>query len=48
MLWVALAGPGRKFNNGNLWTIVYSNQQLVPNVGQEFISVLWQVWGIQH
>jgi Zn-dependent protease len=46
MLWVALAGPGANLLMAILWTIVYSNQQLVPSVGQNFISVM-AVAGIQ-
>jgi Zn-dependent protease len=46
MLWVALAGPGANLIMAILWTIVYSNQQLVPSIGQNFISVM-AVAGIQ-
>ena len=46
MLWVALAGPGANLIMAILWTIVYSNQQLVPSLGQNFISVM-AVAGIQ-
>ena len=46
MLWVALAGPGANLIMAILWTIVYSNQQLVPSMGQNFISVM-AVAGIQ-
>lgn len=46
MLWVALAGPGANLIMAIIWTIVYSNQQLVPSIGQNFISVM-AVAGIQ-
>jgi len=46
MLWVALAGPGANLLMAIFWTIVYSNQQLVPSVGQNFIGVM-AVAGIQ-
>ncbi|XOJ88924.1 site-2 protease family protein [Methylophilaceae bacterium Uisw_097] len=46
MLWVALAGPGANLIMAILWTIVYSNQQLVPSIGQNFISIM-AVAGIQ-
>ena len=46
MLWVALAGPGANLIMAILWTIIYSNQQLVPSIGQNFISVM-AVAGIQ-
>ena len=46
MLWVALAGPGANLIMAIFWTIVYSNQQLVPSIGQNFISVM-AVAGIQ-
>ncbi len=46
MLWVALAGPGANLIMAILWTIVYSNQQLIPSIGQNFISVM-AVAGIQ-
>ena len=46
MLWVALAGPGANIIMAILWTIVYSNQQLVPSIGQNFISIM-AVAGIQ-
>ena len=46
MLWVALAGPGAYLIMAILWTIVYSNQQLVPSIGQNFISIM-AVAGIQ-
>ena len=46
MLWVALAGPGANLIMAILWTIVYTNQQLVPSIGQNFISVM-AVAGIQ-
>jgi len=46
MLWVALAGPGANLLMAILWTVVYSNQQLVPSIGQNFISVM-AVAGIQ-
>ena len=46
MLWVALAGPGANLLMAIFWTIVYSNQQLVPSIGQNFIGVM-AVAGIQ-
>ena len=46
MLWVALAGPGANLIMAIFWTIVYSNQQLVPSIGQNFISIM-AVAGIQ-
>ena len=46
MLWVALAGPGANLIMAILWTIVYSNQPLVPSIGQNFISIM-AVAGIQ-
>jgi len=46
MLWVALAGPGANLIMAILWTIVYTNQQLVPSIGQNFISVM-AIAGIQ-
>ena len=46
MLWVALAGPGANLLMAIFWTIVYSNQQLMPSIGQNFISVM-AVAGIQ-
>ena len=46
MLWVALAGPGANLLMAILWTIVYSNQQFFPNLGQNFIGVM-AVAGIQ-
>jgi len=46
MLWVALAGPGANLLMAILWTIVYSNQQFFPNMGQNFIGVM-AVAGIQ-
>ena len=46
MLWVALAGPGANLLMAIFWTIVYSNQQLIPSVGQDFIGVM-AVAGIQ-
>ena len=46
MLWVALAGPGANLLMATFWTIVYSNQQLIPSIGQNFISVM-AVAGIQ-
>ncbi|MDG1693034.1 MAG: site-2 protease family protein [Methylophilaceae bacterium] len=46
MLWVALAGPGANLLMAIFWTIVYSNQQLIPSIGQNFISVM-AVAGIQ-
>ena len=46
MLWVALAGPGANLIMAIFWTIVYSNQQLIPSIGQNFISVM-AVAGIQ-
>tara|TARA_B100000768_G_scaffold178951_1_gene195676 strand:+ start:416 stop:1057 length:642 start_codon:yes stop_codon:yes gene_type:complete len=46
MLWVALAGPGANLLMAIFWTILYSNQQLVPSIGQNFIGVM-AVAGIQ-
>ena len=46
MLWVALAGPGANLLMAIFWTILYSNQQLMPSIGQNFISVM-AVAGIQ-
>ena len=46
MLWVALAGPGANLLMAIFWTIVYSNQQLIPSIGQNFIGVM-AVAGIQ-
>ena len=46
MLWVALAGPGANLIMAILWTIVYTNQQLVPSISQNFISVM-AIAGIQ-
>ena len=46
MLWVALAGPGANLLMAIFWTIVYTNQQIFPSIGQNFISVM-AVAGIQ-